>query len=52
MKKVLLFSLMFMLLVSIKVEAKDIGIIIDGREIQFTESLGAPFGDQNQNMLM
>lgn len=47
MKKIWTLCLVFLLLFSIKVDAKDIGILIDGKAVAFTESTGSPFADEN-----
>ena len=47
MKKTWTLFIVFLLLFSIKVDAKDIGILIDGKAVAFTESTGSPFADEN-----
>lgn len=47
MKRIITLCLMLLLFMTVKVEAKDIGILIDGKEVQFTESSGRPFADEN-----
>ena len=47
MKKILSLCLVFFFLFSVKVSAKDIGILIDGKTVEFTESTGSPFADEN-----